>query len=65
MLTLVNAKKKAIDDRLYQQWCSYAQLDVSFDEFKNKGKHKSAETILKDVNSYIEMFNQGYTKVEA
>lgn len=52
---------------LYQQWCVYAQLDCSFDAFKAqciKPKYRSAKSILKEVDGYINLFNQGYKKVE-
>lgn len=66
-ITLLKAQNRAIDERLYQQWVVYSQLEQSFNDFKESCKSKaprSSKSIMKDVYGYIELFNQGMTKVE-
>lgn len=63
---LVDARKKDLDDKLFIRWIPYQEA-ISFDDFKRDlmpGPQKPTEEILKDVEGYIDIFNNGLNKVD-
>jgi len=65
-LTLYKAHLEAMDEKLFNQWLVYGQLEYSFDEFKQimRPKHRTSKEIMKDVYGYIEEFNRGMTQIQ-
>lgn len=68
-ITLLEAKKRRNDELLFTRWIvGHYDYEMSLEDFKSKlqpHQKRSAKSILKDVNGYIEQFSQGIRKVEA
>ena len=67
-LTLLEAKKKETEDLLFERWViGHYDYEQSFEEFKKQfeiKRKRSTKSIMKEVNGYIEQFNQGFKKVD-
>jgi len=64
---LIKGKTRLVNDKIFMRWALMFQDQMSLDEFKRlitPVPQRSAESILKETNKYLEMFNQGYRKVE-
>ena len=67
-LTLLEAKKKETEDLLFRRWITgHYDYEQSFEGFKKQfeiKRKRSTKSIMKEVNGYIEQFNQGFRKVD-
>lgn len=68
---LLNAKRKAEEDKLFFRWCLLEVHNfgepISFSHYKEHfkpKKHKTTKEIMLEQQEILEMFNDGYQKVE-